>query len=24
MPSEEALESQHTLWWHSAQAVKGY
>jgi hypothetical protein len=24
MPSEESLESDHTLWWHSAQAVKGY
>jgi hypothetical protein len=24
MPSEEILESEHTLWWHSAQAVKGY
>ena len=24
MPSEETLESEHTLWWHSAQAVKGY
>jgi hypothetical protein len=24
MPSEEALEAGHTLWWHSAQAVKGY
>jgi hypothetical protein len=24
LPSEEILESKHTLWWHSAQAVKGY
>jgi len=24
MPSEESLEADHTLWWHSAQAVKGY
>jgi len=24
MPSEEVLESEHTLWWHSAQTVKGY
>ena len=24
MPSEETLESEHTLWWHSAQSVKGY
>jgi hypothetical protein len=24
MPSEEALETDHTLWWHSARAVKGY
>ena len=24
MPSEEKLETDHTLWWHSAQAVKGY
>ena len=24
MPSEETLEADHTLWWHSAQAVKGY
>jgi len=24
MPSEDKLETDHTLWWHSAQAVKGY
>lgn len=24
MLSEEVLEADHTLWWHSAQAVKGY
>jgi hypothetical protein len=24
MPSEDSLEAEHTLWWHSAQAVKGY
>jgi hypothetical protein len=24
MPSEEQLESEHNLWWHSAQALRGY
>jgi hypothetical protein len=24
LPCEEVLEAQHTLWWHSARAVKGY
>lgn len=24
MPSEETLESQHNLWWHSAKALRGY
>lgn len=24
MPSEEALEKNHNLWWHSAQSVRGY
>ncbi len=24
MPSEEELEKNHHLWWHSAQAVRGY
>jgi len=24
MPSEELLESEHNLWWHSAQALRGY
>jgi hypothetical protein len=24
MPSEETLESKHNLWWHSAQALRGY
>ncbi len=24
LPSEESLESQHNLWWHSAQALRGY
>jgi hypothetical protein len=24
MPSEEQLESEHHLWWHSAQALRGY
>lgn len=24
MPSEEKLEADHTLWWHSAQSVRGY
>jgi hypothetical protein len=24
MPSEDMLESKHTLWWHSAQALRGY
>jgi hypothetical protein len=24
MPSEETLESEHNLWWHSAQALRGY
>jgi len=24
MPTEDSLEAEHTLWWHSARAVKGY
>lgn len=24
MPSDELLEKQHHLWWHSAQALRGY
>jgi hypothetical protein len=24
MPGEEELESEHNLWWHSAQALRGY
>lgn len=24
LPPEDVLESDHTLWWHSARAVKGY
>ncbi|MEX1045753.1 MAG: hypothetical protein WEC73_06455 [Chthoniobacterales bacterium] len=24
MPSEDRLESEHNLWWHSAQALRGY
>jgi hypothetical protein len=24
MPSEETLERNHHLWWHSAQAIRGY
>lgn len=24
MPSEDVLESSHNLWWHSAQALRGY
>ena len=24
MPTEDSLEADHSLWWHSARAVKGY
>jgi hypothetical protein len=24
LPSEETLETQHTLWWHSAKSMRGY
>lgn len=24
LPDEDVLETQHTLWWHSAQSVRGY